>query len=133
MSFTLDHFSILIQTLDFLTGSPAPERLVTSPTVIFTRYSFALPAGATANVRLDKLEIKDDKVVLQVTAAGGKFKIQANDRAQGGVLQTEPELGTNIELTRVLGPNMFYFVNEFTGKVRCSLETLRQRLIPTLH
>lgn len=99
--------------------------MVTSPTVIFTNYSFGLPPSITANARLDRLDVKDESIVLRINSAGGKFKIQAKDGPQGGVLQTEPEFDSTgaVEMTRVLGPSIFYFVNEFTGKVRpiCNL------------
>jgi hypothetical protein len=108
--------------IDFLTGAPDPLRLVTSPTVIFTNYSFGLPAAVTANAKLSSLEVKDEEAILIVTSAGGKFKVQAKDSAQGGVLQTEPELSSGaVEMTRILGPSIFYFINEFTGKVCSSI------------
>ena len=47
----------------------------------------------------------------------GKFKIQAKDGAQGGIFQMESEFGAPVEFVHTLGPGLFYFVNQFTGKV----------------
>jgi len=47
----------------------------------------------------------------------GKVKIQAKDCATGGIFQQEVEAGTAVRATHTLAPNMYYFVNPYTGKV----------------
>jgi hypothetical protein len=70
-------------------------------------------AGAT----IKSLEVKDDTLVVLFSTAGGKFKIQAKDGAQGGIFQMESEFGAPVEFTHTLGAGLFYFVNQYTGKV----------------
>jgi hypothetical protein len=47
----------------------------------------------------------------------GKVKIQAKDCATGGIFQQEVEAGAPVTATHTLAPNMYYFVNPYTGKV----------------
>lgn len=61
--------------------------------------------------------MKDGSVVVILTTAAGKLKVQAKDGAQGGIFQMEPEFAGDVELVHTLGPGLFYFVNSFTGKV----------------
>jgi hypothetical protein len=100
-----------------LTGAPDALRMVTAPTVVFASKVPTLTPAQIGTVRIKQLEIKDDTLVVIFTAAAGKFKIQAKDGAQGGIFQMEPEFAQPVELVHTLGPGLFYFVNEFTGKV----------------
>jgi hypothetical protein len=100
-----------------LTGAADTQRMVTSPTVIFASKVPTLTAAQRAGVRLSRLEVKDDSVVAIFTTTAGKLKIQAKDGAQGGIFQMEPEFAGPVELTHTLAPGIFYFVNEFTGKI----------------
>jgi hypothetical protein len=63
------------------------------------------------------VDIDADKAVIIFTCSAGKFKIQANDAAQGGIFQVEVETGSAVEFVHTLGESLFYFNNEFTGKV----------------
>jgi hypothetical protein len=100
-----------------LTGAPAPDRMVTSPTVVFASKVPTLSAAQLRKPVLRNLEVRDSTLVATFSTAAGKLKIQAKDAPQGGIFQMEPEFGTNVTLTHVLGPTLFYFVNPFTGKV----------------
>ncbi len=100
-----------------LTGAADPERMVTEPTVVFASKVPVLTPAQIGSVRLERLDVKDDDVVVILRAAGGKMKFQAKDHAQGGIFQQEPEFGSNVELVHTLGPKLFYFTNEFTGKI----------------
>lgn len=114
--FTID--SATLGVYDYtLTGAPDTQRMVTSPTVVFASKVPTLTAAQRSGVRLSKLEVKDDSVVAIFTTSAGKLKIQAKDGAQGGIFQMEPEFAGPIELVHTLGSGLFYFVNEFTGKI----------------
>ena len=100
-----------------LTGAPAPDRMVTSPTVIFASKVPTLTAAQLAKPVLKQLELRDDTLVAIISTSAGKLKVQAKDAPQGGIFQMEPEFPGNVTLTHKLGPTIFYFVNPFTGKV----------------
>ena len=100
-----------------LTGTPDTQRMVTSPTVLFASKVPTLTAAQLSGTRLSSLEVKDDSLVVILTTSAGKLKVQAKDGAQGGIFQMEPEFAGNVELVHTLGPDLFYFVNSFTGKV----------------
>jgi hypothetical protein len=100
-----------------LTGAAAPDRMVTAPTVLFAKKAPSLTAAQLANPRLTQLEVRDDNLTAIISTAGGKMKVQAKDAASGGIFQMEPEFGTSVVMTHVLGAGIFYFVNPFTGKV----------------
>lgn len=100
-----------------LTGAPAPDRMVTKPTVLFASKVPVLTAAQLARPVLSQLEIRDSSVIATFSVAGGKLKIQAKDAPQGGIFQMEPEMGANVEIVHTLGAGIFYFLNEFTGKV----------------
>jgi hypothetical protein len=100
-----------------LTGAPDPQRMVTAPTVVFASKVPTLTAAQKAGVKLSSLEVKDDTVTVIFGAAGGKMKFQAKDAPQGGIFQMEPEFGSSVEVTHTLGAGLFYFVNQFTGKI----------------
>jgi hypothetical protein len=100
-----------------LTGAADPERMVTAPTVVFASKVPVLTPAQIGTVRISRLEVKDDNATVILTAAGGKMKFQAKDHAQGGIFQQEPEFGSNVEIVHTLGPKLFYFTNEFTGKI----------------
>ena len=99
-----------------LTGAPAPDRMVTSPTVVFQSKVPTLTPAQLASPVLE-LQVRDDTLVALFRTAGGKLKVQAKDSPQGGIFQMEPEFAGNVTLTHTLGPTLFYFVNPFTGKV----------------
>jgi len=100
-----------------LTGLADPLRMVTAPTVIFASKVPTLSAAQRAGVRIRDLEVKDDTVTVRFQAAGGTLKVQAKDQPQGGIFQMEPEFTSAVEIVHTLGPGLFYFVNEFTGKI----------------
>jgi hypothetical protein len=100
-----------------LTGAPDTQRMVTKPTVVFASKVPTLTAAQRSGVRLSRLEVKDDSVVVILETSAGKLKVQAKDGAQGGIFQMEPEFARPVELTHTLGSGLFYFVNEFTGKI----------------
>ncbi|MCZ2827528.1 hypothetical protein O2W14_01605 [Modestobacter sp. VKM Ac-2986] len=100
-----------------LTGAASPERMVTAPTVVFaSKVPVLTPAQRTA-VRISELRLRDDNLVVVFSTAAGKLKVQAKDAPQGGIFQMEQEFGTPVEFVHTLGAGLFYFVNEFTGKV----------------
>lgn len=100
-----------------LTGAPDTQRMVTSPTVVFTSKVPTLTAAQRSGTRLSSLEVRDDSLVAIFSTTGGKLKIQAKDGAQGGIFQMEPEFAAPVELVHTLGPGLFYFVNQYTGKI----------------
>jgi hypothetical protein len=100
-----------------LTGAMDTQRMVTKPTVVFASKVPTLTAAQRSGVRLSRLEVKDDSVVVILETSAGKLKVQAKDGAQGGIFQMEPEFAGPVELTHTLGSGLFYFVNEFTGKI----------------
>jgi hypothetical protein len=114
-SFTLDPSTMGVYDYT-LTGAPSPERMVTSPTVVFAGKVPQLTAAQLAGPRVKELEVRDGTLVALLTTAGGKFKIQAKDAPQGGIFQMEPEFTGNVEIVHTLGPSLFYFLNPFTGK-----------------
>ena len=100
-----------------LTGAASPERTVTAPTVVFASKVPVLTAAQRAGVRIEDLRLRDDTLVVTFSTAAGKLRVQAKDAAQGGVFQMEQEFGAPVEFVHTLGTGLFYFVNEFTGKV----------------
>jgi len=116
-----NRFDIDVATLgvhDYtLTGAPDTQRMVTRPTVVFASKVPTLTAAQRAGARISRLEVKDDSVVVLFSTAGGSFKIQAKDGAQGGIFQMESEFGAPVEFTHTLGSGLFYFENPFTGKI----------------
>lgn len=115
-TFTIDPSTLGVYDYT-LTGAPDTQRMVTAPTVVFASKVPTLTAAQRAGTRLSRLEVKDDSIVAIFTTAAGKLKIQAKDGAQGGIFQMEPEFAAPVELVHTLGPGLFYFVNEFTGKI----------------
>lgn len=114
-TFTVDPATLGVYDYS-LTGAPAPDRMVTAPTVIFASKVPSLSPAQLADPVLE-LQVRDDTLVATFRTAQGKLKIQAKDAPQGGIFQMEPEFGGNVTVTHVLGPTLFYFVNPFTGKV----------------
>jgi hypothetical protein len=115
-TFTIDPSTLGVYDYT-LTGAPAPDRMVTSPTVVFTSKVPTLTASQVARPVLRELQVRDDTLVARFSTSAGTLKIQAKDAPQGGIFQMEPEFGGNVTVTHVLGPTLFYFVNPFTGKV----------------
>ncbi len=101
-----------------LTGAPDAQRMVTASTVVFASKVPVLTAAQLRGVRISELRLRDDVlVVVFTTASGGKFKVQSKDAPQGGIFQMEQEFGTAVEYVHTLGAGLYYFVNEYTGKV----------------
>jgi hypothetical protein len=100
-----------------LTGAADPQRMVAAPTVVFASKVPVLSAAQLRSVRISDLQLRDDVLVAEFSTAGGKFKIQAKDAPQGGIFQMEQEFGAPVEFVHTLGSSLFYFVNEFTGKI----------------
>ncbi|MFE1644465.1 hypothetical protein ACFM35_02670 [Microbacterium sp. P01] len=114
--FTIDPSTLGVYNYT-LTGAADTQRMVTAPTVVFASKVPTLTAAQRSGIRLSKLEVKDDSLVAIFTTGGGKLKIQAKDGAQGGIFQMEPEFAAPVELTHTLGAGLFYFVNQYTGKI----------------
>ena len=100
-----------------LTGATDPQRMVTSPTVVFASKVPQLTAAQLRGVRISELRLRDGVLVAEFATAGGKLKVQAKDAPQGGIFQMEQEFGAPVEYVHTLAPGLFYFVNEFTGKI----------------
>ena len=79
-----------------LTGAPSPDRMVTSPTVIFASKVPVLTAAQRTGVRLTQLEVKDDNATIILQTSAGKMKVQAKDAPAGGIFQMEPEFGARM-------------------------------------
>jgi hypothetical protein len=100
-----------------LTGAADAQRMVTEPTVVFASKVPVLTPAQLSGVRISELRLRDDTLVVSFSTAAGKFKVQAKDAPQGGIFQMEQEFGGPVEYVHTLGAGLFYFVNEFTGKV----------------
>src|SRR3954469_17787883 len=100
-----------------LTGAADPERMVAAPTVVFASKVPVLTPAQLSGVRISELRLRDDNLVVSFSTAAGKFKVQAKDAPQGGIFQMEQEFGTAVTYVHTLGPDLFYFVNAYTGKV----------------
>src|SRR4051812_44409503 len=100
-----------------LTGAFDAQRMVTTPTVVFASKVPVLTAAQRAGVLIEELRLRDDTLVVTFSTAAGKLKVQAKDAPQGGIFQMEQEFGAPVEFVHTLGAGLFYFVNEFTGKV----------------
>jgi hypothetical protein len=100
-----------------LTGAADPQRMVTAPTVVFTSKVPLLSAAQLRSVRIAELRLRDGVLVAEFSTAGGKLKVQAKDAPQGGIFQMEQEFGTAVEYVHTLGAGLFYFTNEYTGKI----------------
>lgn len=100
-----------------LTGAPSPERMVTEPTVVFASKVPVLTPAQLRSPVLKQLQVRDGDLVAIFGTAAGKLKVQAKDAPQGGIFQMEPEFATDVVVTHVLGPTLFYFVNPYTGKI----------------
>ena len=100
-----------------LTGAPDTQRMVTRPTVVFASKVPTLTPAQRAGATIKSLEVKDDTLTLLFSTSAGKFKIQAKDGAQGGIFQMEAEFAAPVEYVHTLAPGVFYFVNQYTGKV----------------
>ncbi len=116
VTFTIDPATLGVRDYT-LTGAPDPQRMVTVPTVVFAAKTPVLTAAQLRGVRISELRLRDDVLVVRLTTAAGAFKVQAKDAPQGGIFQMEQEFGTAVEYVHTLGPGLFYFVNEYTGKV----------------
>jgi hypothetical protein len=116
VGFTIDPATLGVYDYT-LTGAPDPQRMVTAPTVVFAAKVPTLTPAQRAGVRIEQLRLRDDTLVVSFTTAAGTLKVQAKDAPQGGVYQMEQEFGVPVEIVHTLGPGVFYFVNEFTGKV----------------
>ncbi|MGY1811370.1 hypothetical protein [Blastococcus sp. SYSU D00820] len=100
-----------------LTGAPDPQRMVTAPTVVFASKVPVLTPAQLSGVRIEQLQVRDGDLVVVFSTARGKLKVQAKDAPQGGIFQMEQEFGTAVEYVHTLGPGLYYFVNEYTGKI----------------
>jgi hypothetical protein len=114
-TFTIDPATLGVYDYSLI-GASSPERMVTSPTVVFRSKVPTLTSSQLASPVLE-LQVRDDTLVALFRTSAGKLKVQAKDAPQGGIFQMEPEFGANVTLTHTLGPSLFYFVNPFTGKV----------------
>jgi hypothetical protein len=116
VTFTIDPATLGVHDYT-LTGAPAPQRMVTAPTVVFASKVPQLTAAQLRSVRIGELRLRDGVLVAEFTTAAGKLKVQAKDAPQGGIFQMEQEFGAPVEYVHTLGAGLFYFVNEFTGKI----------------
>jgi hypothetical protein len=116
VTFTIDPATLGVYDYS-LTGAPDPQRMVTASTVVFASKVPTLTAAQLRSVRIAELRLRDDVLVVSFTTAAGTLKIQAKDAPQGGIFQMEQEFGAPVEFVHTLGGSLFYFVNEFTGKI----------------
>jgi hypothetical protein len=116
VAFSLDPTTLGVHDYT-LTGAADPQRMVVEPTVVFASKVPVLTAAQLRSVRLTSMRLRDDYVELQLSTAAGKFKVQAKDFAQGGIFQMEQEFTGPVEYVHTLGAGVFYFLNEYTGKV----------------
>ncbi|MGY1727769.1 hypothetical protein ACI79J_12435 [Geodermatophilus sp. SYSU D01062] len=116
VTFTIDPATLGVYDYA-LTGAPDPQRMVTAPTVVFASKVPVLTAAQLRGVRITELRLRDDVLVAEFATAAGKLKVQAKDAPQGGIFQMEQEFGTAVEYVHTLGAGLYYFVNEYTGKV----------------
>ena len=116
VTFTIDPATLGVYGYT-LTGAPDPQRMVTGPTVVFASKVPQLTAAQLRSVRIGELRLRDGVLVAEFSTAAGKLKVQAKDAPQGGIFQMEQEFGGPVEYVHTLGPTLFYFVNEYTGKV----------------
>ncbi|KAF4555627.1 Hypothetical protein D9617_2g055900 [Elsinoe fawcettii] len=100
-----------------LTGAPAPDRMVTSPTVIFSSKTPSLTAAQRNGITIKDFDLSDDVFVIIFSTGGGKLKVQSKDAPQGGIFQMETEFASDVEFVHTLGPDVFYFKNANTGKI----------------
>ncbi|MGY1638454.1 hypothetical protein ACI78V_17540 [Geodermatophilus sp. SYSU D00742] len=116
VTFTIDPATLGVYRYT-LTGAPDAQRMVTAPTVVFASKVPQLTAAQLRGVRISELRLRDGVLVAEFATAAGKLKVQAKDAPQGGIFQMEQEFGGPVEYVHTLGATLFYFVNEFTGKV----------------
>ena len=116
VTFTIDPATLGVHDYT-LTGAPDPQRMVTAPTVVFASKVPQLAPAQLRSVRIGELRLRDGVLVAEFTTSAGKLKVQAKDAPQGGIFQMEQEFGAPVEYVHTLGAGLFYFVNEFTGKV----------------
>ncbi len=116
VTFTIDPATLGVHDYT-LTGAPDPQRMVTTPTVVFAAKVPQLTAAQLRSVRIGALRLRDGVLVAEFTTAAGKLKVQAKDAPQGGIFQMEQEFGAPVDYVHTLGPTLFYFVNEYTGKI----------------
>jgi hypothetical protein len=116
VTFTIDPATLGVRDYT-LTGAPDPQRMVTAPTVVFASKVPQLTAAQLRSVRIGELRLRDGVLVAEFTTAAGKLKVQAKDAPQGGIFQMEQEFGAPVEYVHTLGAGLFYFVNEYTGKI----------------
>jgi hypothetical protein len=100
-----------------LTGAPAPDRMVTAPTVLFASKVPVLTPAQLAGVRIEDMRLRDDVLVVSFTTAAGTLKLQVKDAASGGIFQMEQEFGVPVTFVHTLSAGIFYFVNPYTGKI----------------
>ncbi|KAG8628214.1 hypothetical protein KVT40_004087 [Elsinoe batatas] len=100
-----------------LTGAASPERMVTSPTVIFTSKTPSLTPAQRSSSSIKDFDLQDDVFVIIFSTPLGKLKIQSKDAPQGGIFQMETEFASDVEFVHTLGPEVFYFKNSVTGKI----------------
>ncbi|PSK38060.1 hypothetical protein B9Z65_1251 [Elsinoe australis] len=100
-----------------LTGAPDAQRMVTSPTIIFTSKIASLTPAQLSGSSIKDVDLRDDNFVIIFSTGAGKLKVQSKDGAQGGIFQMETEFANDVEFTHTLGPDVFYFKNGVTGKI----------------
>jgi hypothetical protein len=116
VTFTISNLTLGVYDYT-LTCAPDPQRMVTGPTVVFASKVPVLTAAQLRGVRITELRLRDGVLVAEFATAAGKFKVQAKDAPQGGIFQMEQEFGVPIEYVHTLGQGLFYFLNEYTGKI----------------
>jgi hypothetical protein len=116
VTFTVDPTTLGVSDYA-LTGAPAPDRMVTAPTVLFASKVPLLTAQQLAGVRIEDLRLRDDTLVVSFSTAAGVLKLQVKDAPSGGIFQMEQEFGVPVTFVHTLGAGLFYFVNPYTGKI----------------
>lgn len=94
------------------------KRLVSKPTVIYKSASVKLTSAQIAGPIINRMRLRPNLFEMSIDVAGGGWEFVVSDAPQGMLLEFEqgfPNL--NVEYTTVLGNGLFYFVNDFTGRV----------------
>ena len=90
--------------------------MVTSSTRIFASRELSLTPAQLGTPKVSRLRMKDGGLVMEFDIAAGKVKFQTKDKAAGGIMQTETEIGTaNVTHTITLAPGIFYFLDPNLG------------------
>jgi hypothetical protein len=120
VEFQIDSATLAVHNYT-LTGASNPDRLTTTPLVVFASKSADL-RGAVLTSDIS-VQVNELGTVFTRSGNGVTIKVQALDCATGGNFQMEAERDdlTSTDFTHVLGPTVFYFNNPNFGSAAPSL------------